>query len=213
MRQRDWLSGSETFRGLATNTIGERVRVGRSAAVGIFKSDRVSGGKTRQIMLAVFAGLAVALGSIFAPAPVQASETTENFVRESITRGLEILNSTAFSEEERLAEFRRYMLSLTDARRIASFTLGQYANRASPAEFDAFVETYTEFALALYERHLSQQTGQVLNVLGSVDRSADDSLVSAELSNPTVPDTPIINVAFRVRSDSEGNPIILRYAN
>ena len=109
--------------------------------------------------------LAVALGTFFAVVPTRATETAENFIQESIGRGYEILNSTTLSDEERSAQFRSYMLVLTDMRRIALFTLGQYANRASPIETDSFVEAFTDYAVAVYEVRLSKYKAQTLTVV------------------------------------------------
>ena len=169
----------------------------------------VSSGKTRRLMLTVFALLAVALGTFFATVPTRATETAENFIQESIGRGYEILNSTTLSDEERAAQFRNYMLVLTDMRRIALFTLGPYANRASPIETDSFVEAFTDYAVAVYEVLLSKYKAQTLTVVASIDRSADDSVVIANVSDPVNPNAPIIKVALRVRSSANGDPIII----
>ncbi len=175
----------------------------------LVRTRNMSGAKTQRLILAVFASLAVVLGTVIAAVPARATETAENFIQESFIPALEILNSTIVSDEERSAQFRDYMLSLTDIRRIALFTLGQHANRASPIEIDAFVEAYAEFVIMFYEVQLSKYKGHTLTVLGSVDRSADDSVVSVDVSDPTNPNAPIIKAALRVRSNANGDPIII----
>jgi len=165
--------------------------------------------QARQVMLAAFVTQTVALGTMFAMVPAHAGETEEKFIRESINLGYEILNSTTISSEERSVQFRSYMLSLTDTKRIALFTLGQYANQASSREMHAFVEAYTEYALARYEMSLLSFREQTLTVVGSVDLSHDDCVVRTDLSNPSIPNAPAIKAAFRVRANASGDPIII----
>ena len=76
-------------------------------------------------------------------------------------------------------------------------------------ETDAFVKAFTEYAVAIYDVRLSKYKGQTLTVVRSVDRSADDSVVIADVLDPTTRNAPIFKVAFRVRSDANGDPIII----
>lgn len=156
-------------------------------------------------------GLCV-IGLLPASESARASEESEAFVQRSVDTGYEILNSTTLSDEERSKEFFDFMVSLTDMRRIALFTLGPYVNRASEAEIDDFVEAFTDYAVTIYEDRLSRYTGQTMRVTGSTDRAADDSVVSAVVytpDDPVSPNTQSLNVAFRVREDANGNPIVI----
>jgi phospholipid transport system substrate-binding protein len=152
------------------------------------------------------------IGVLLASGSVRASEESEAFIQRTVDRGYEILNSTTLSDEERSMEFYDFMVSLTDIRRIARFTLGPYVNRASETEVDDFVEAFTDYAVTVYEDRLSRYAGQTMRVTGSNDRAADDSVVSAVVYTPNNaidPNTQTINVAFRVREDANGNPIII----
>lgn len=80
-----------------------------------------------------------------------AANPAEAFVQQNVDRGYEILNSTTLSNEQRSSQFRNFMLSLTDARRIGMFTLGQYANQASKEDVEAFIAAFTDYAVAVYE--------------------------------------------------------------
>lgn len=158
-------------------------------------------------MVAVFA-----IGSSLAVSPAQASPESEAFVQSAVDDGYEILNNTTLSDEERSTQFRDFMTSLTDIRRIAVFTLGPYVNRASETEIDDFVEAFTDYAVTVYEDRLSRYTGQTMMVSGSNDRAADDSVVSAIVRTPNnaiSPNQQSINVAFRVREDVDGNAIVI----
>jgi phospholipid transport system substrate-binding protein len=162
---------------------------------------------------AAFAMMALCVvGMLPASEAARASEESEAFVQRAVDRGYEILNSTTLSDEERSTEFFDFMVSLTDIRRIALFTLGPYVNRASEAEIDAFVDTFTDYAVTVYEDRLSRYTGQTMRVTGSTDRAADDSVVNAVVYTPNDAinsNTQSFNVAFRVREDTNGNPIVI----
>jgi phospholipid transport system substrate-binding protein len=132
----------------------------------------------------------------------------EAFVQENVDRGYEILNSTTLTPEQRRAQFREFMLSLTDPRRIGMFTLGRYVNGASKEDIEAFLNAFTDYAIAVYESRLSLYKGQTLRVTGSVERAADDVVVNAELVNPQAPTAQPYRAAFRVRRTSDGRPIV-----
>jgi phospholipid transport system substrate-binding protein len=159
----------------------------------------------RGIVLALMAAGAFALGASFFSAPAAASPETEAFVQQTVDEGYEILNSDS---AERSTQFRDFLLSLTDMRRIATFTLGQYVNRASEAEVSDFVDAFTDFATTVYEVRLGQYTGQTMRVVSSNDRAADDSVVNAVVVNPAQPNAAQINTAFRVRTNADGGLII-----
>ena len=139
-----------------------------------------------------------------APAPNPA----EAFVQENIEKGYAILNSTTLSDEQRRTQFRTFMLSLTDARRIGMFTLGPYANRASKEDIEAFIDAFSDYAVAVYESRLSKYKGQTLKVTGSVQRAADDVVVNTDVVNPGAPNAQPLKAAFRVRKTSDGRPIV-----
>ena len=158
--------------------------------------------------LSVLAVLAWAL-SVGAPARAADANPAEAFVQQNIDRGYAILNSTTLPPDQRRAQFRDFMLGLTDVKRIGMVTLGQYANSASKADVDAFTAAFSEYAVAIYETRLGKYKGQTLKVTGSMERSADDVVVNAQVTNPGGPkEAQPINVAFRVRKNAEGRSII-----
>jgi phospholipid transport system substrate-binding protein len=155
--------------------------------------------------------LAFVLALTFAApgASAAAANPAESWIQQNIDKGYAILNNNALSPEQRRAQFRDYMLSLTDIRRIGVFTLGQYANGASKPDLDAFVESFIEYAVAVYESRLGKYKGQTLKVTGSTERAADDVVVSADVASPSkASDAQPIKVAFRVRKTADGRPII-----
>ncbi len=152
----------------------------------------------------------VMLVAIIFSAPVAlaaAANPAESFVQQNIDKGYAILNAS-LSDEQRRAQFRTFMLGLTDTRRIGMFTLGQYANGASKADLDKFTDAFIDYAVAVYESRLSKYKGQTLKVTGSSERAADDVVVNADVVNPNSSNGQPFKVGFRVRKTSDGRPII-----
>ena len=156
-------------------------------------------------MLALAAIMTLPAHSAFAQAPNPA----EAFVQQNVDRGYQILNNRGLSPDQRREQFKNFLLALTDLHRIGVFTLGQYANKASPTDLQAFDRAFTEYAVAVYEARLGKYTGQTLKVTGSMERAADDVIVNAVVTDPrgSGGQQPI-HVAFRVRKTADGRPII-----
>ena len=140
-----------------------------------------------------------------APAP---GNSAEAFVQQNIDKGYVILNDASLGDTQRRAQFRNFMLALTDTKRIGLFTLGQYANSAPKNDIEAFTAAFTDYAIAVYESRLSKYKGQTLKVTGSTSRAADDTVVNADVVNPNAPQGPAIKVGFRVRKTSDGRSIV-----
>jgi phospholipid transport system substrate-binding protein len=161
--------------------------------------------------LPVLLSLLFAAVVIFGASQTRAAATAnpaEAFVQQNIERGYSILNSTTLSNEERRAQFRDFMLSLTDARRIGMFTLGPYANNASKEDIESYLDAFTDYAVAVYESSLSKYKGQTLRVTGSVQRAADDVVVNTNVVNPAMPNAQPLRAAFRVRKTADGRPTV-----
>src|ERR1700743_1204375 len=85
--------------------------------------------------------LAMALSfapSLAVTSPALAANPAEDFVQDNIHKGLDILNNKGLSTDQRRTQFENFLLGLTDMKRIADFTLGQYRRSASPADVTAF---------------------------------------------------------------------------
>lgn len=143
----------------------------------------------------------VAAGAIAAPA-----NDAEAFVQTSIDRGYQILNNKELSAGERQAQFRTFLNSITDTKRVALFTLGTFARNASKEDLDRFFATYDEFAAAMYQGYFDWYTGQSLRVVNSAARVADDVVVYADVIGPN--GAPQFKVGFRVRKDAAGRNIV-----
>jgi phospholipid transport system substrate-binding protein len=130
----------------------------------------------------------------------------ETFVQASIDRGYAILDNKALSADERQRQFREFLSSITDAKRVALFTLGSYARNASPNDLDQFLRAYDEFAAAMYQGYFDWYTGQALKVSSSVVRSADDVVVYADILGPN--GARQYKLGFRVRKNEAQKNIV-----
>ena len=158
----------------------------------------------RRAFLAMSAAVAVML---FTGLPAMAAANpAEDFVQDNIHKGLELLNNKQLSPDQRRTQFEGFLLSLTDMKRIADFTLGQYRRSASPADLAAFEGAFQNYAVAVYQSYFSKYAGQSLKVTGSQTRAADDFIVATQLIDPNDKSgQQPLEVDFRVRTDS-GKP-------
>jgi len=147
-------------------------------------------------------GLATLVLSLFAPIAAQAATPAESYIQTNIDRGLSILNGGG-SKEDKSTQFRSFLLSLTDLKRIAIYTLGPSKNTTSPADLAAFVDAFKDYAFAVYESEFTQYSGQTLKVTGSMQRSPGDTLVRTILIDPHAKNgQEPIKVDFRVFGDN-----------
>lgn len=154
----------------------------------------------RQSVIAACAALGAAILSVGAgTAPANASAAAESFVQTNLQHGLQILNNPSLSKQQRQDQFREFLINLTDLRRIALYTLGPARRTATPAQQDAFVEAFRNYAFAVYGAEFSKYSGQTLRVTGSVQRAPGDELVRTKLIDPHAPaGQEPIEVDFRV---------------
>jgi phospholipid transport system substrate-binding protein len=139
-----------------------------------------------------------------------AGNVAESYVGDNIHKGLEILNNKGLPKTQREQQFEVFLLNLTDMKRIAMFTLGQYRRGASQADQDAFAAAFQNYATAVYQSYFSKYSGQTLKVTGSTTRSPTDFVVATELADPGSSQPPL-EVDFRVRTDA-GRPVVVDFS-
>src|SRR5580698_619678 len=152
---------------------------------------------------------------VFAPmsvAPAFAANPAEQYVTDNIHKGLELLNNKSLSAPERRTQFEQFLLSLTDIKRIAVFTLGNYRRSMSQADQDAFTAAFQNYAVSVYQSYFAKYAGQTLKVTGSQERAPGDFIVNTALIDPNdhSGQTPL-EVDFRVRTDS-GKPVVTDFS-
>ncbi|MFL6690846.1 MAG: phospholipid-binding protein MlaC [Alphaproteobacteria bacterium] len=127
----------------------------------------------------------ICLGVLAGGAPAaSASPAAEAYVQTNVQRGLQILNNSAPSKQQRQQQFREFLLTLTDLKRIALYTLGPARRLAKPADLDPFVEAFKDYAFAVYGAEFAKYSGQTLRVTGSVEHGPGDELVRTVLVDP-----------------------------
>jgi len=152
----------------------------------------------RRFVAAFAAAIACALLSAMA-SPAVASAAAEQYVQTNVQRGLQILNNRSLTKQQQQEQFRSFLLTLTDLRRIALYTLGPARRTATQADQDAFVEAFRNYAFAVYGAEFTKYSGQTLKVTGSVPHGQGDELVRTVLVDPAAkPGQEPIEVDFRV---------------
>jgi phospholipid transport system substrate-binding protein len=153
------------------------------------------------IPAAAFAG---ALCCLLTAGTARAQSAAETFVRQDADRVIAVLNDKSIGAADRRARVAALMTSLLDLKRMAMFTLGPAAKTASPADLDAYVAAYREFALANYAAELSGYMGQSLQLTGSAQHGPGDFIVSATVADPSDKTDPPVPVNFRVLDEGGG---------
>lgn len=139
-------------------------------------------------------------------APQSAAEA---FVQNNIDNAYSVLGNPSLSPSERDAQFQKFILSLVDTGRIGRFTLGRYANSASPAAVADFEKAFADYAVAVYESRLSEFKDLKMRVTGSAVLGQDDTVVAASASGPGLPNPANpVRIGFRVRRDSNGHLVV-----
>lgn len=158
-------------------------------------------------------GAIIMLFAFGAPAVAAASlppSSAEAFVQTNVDRGLSILSNHRIPDDARRQQFRDFLIGLTDIKRIAMFTLGNARRTASPADVNAFVDAFRDYAVAVYESRLNQYAGQSLKVTGATERAPGDFIVTTVLVDPLgqAKNQEPIEVDFRVLND-KGHMVVI----
>ena len=146
--------------------------------------------------------------SLVLTAPVFAATPAEDFIRDNVQRALAILGNSSLSHDDKRQQFEDFLKSLTDVRRIALFMLGPVAKTAASDDVDAFVEAFRDYTDAVYEKQLSEYSGQSLSVTGSIERAPGDFVVRTTIVDPHARRSAADSeVDFRVR-DAGGKLVV-----
>ncbi len=168
--------------------------------------------RLQPILRRAFLAALLSLSAALFTAPAFAASPAEDFVQQNIHRGLDILNNKQLSADQRRSQFEGFLMGLTDMKRIANFTLGQYRRSASPGDIAAFETAFQNYAVAVYQSYFSKYAGQSLKVTGSQQRSNDDFIVATQLIDPSDKSgQQPLEIDFRVRTDS-GKPVVVDFS-
>jgi len=134
-----------------------------------------------------------------------AAGSAEAFVQSGIEKSYAILNNSGLSASERQTQFRAFLSSIVDIRRVALFTLGQYARNVAEGDDEKFELAFADFLTAVYQRGLSSYVDP--KVTGSMERARDDVIVNV-MANTANGKTGPAQLAFRVRRGSNGQYVV-----
>ena len=157
------------------------------------------------VAVALFGG---ALPNFDSALAAVATTAVEDFVQQNIDKGYSLLKNKTLADADRHAQFRTFMLSISDMRRIGIFALGQYANRLSQAETNTYFSAFTDYAIPLYEGWLSKYNERTLKITGTVQRATDDFVVGANAVSPTNQAAQPFKVSFRIRKAADGSFVV-----
>ena len=162
----------------------------------------------RRAILALIVASATLVGApAFANVP-----PAEAYVQSNVQVGLSLLNNHSMSTDQKREQFERFILGLTDMKRIANFTLGQYKRTASPQEQEAFAEAFQNYAIAVYQSYFAKYSGQTLKVMGSQERAPGDTIVTTVMIDPNDKSgQPPLEVDFRVLGEN-GKYVVIDFS-
>ena len=162
----------------------------------------------RRALLALIVASATLVGApAFANVP-----PAEAYVQNNVQVGLSLLNNHSMSTDQKREQFERFILGLTDMKRIANFTLGQYKRTASPQEQEAFAEAFQNYAIAVYQSYFAKYSGQTLKVMGSQERAPGDTIVTTVMIDPNDKSgQPPLEVDFRVLGEN-GKYVVIDFS-
>ena len=132
---------------------------------------------------------------VFASAPAFADAKTEAYVETNANSVLASLNAPGKTDEERREEFQVVMDQFANIDAVARFTIGKYSKRFTDEEMAAYLASFRAYALAVYEYYFNAYKGEEVDVTGSTDRNANDSIVDTTIIRA---DGAPMNVRWRV---------------
>jgi phospholipid transport system substrate-binding protein len=146
--------------------------------------------------------IVIAAGLLSSTATYAAATSAETFVQHNVDNGLAVLNDRGLTPQERDMRFHDALISATDVRRVALFTLGQYARGVSDSQINNFVNAFSDFFILALQHHLDRNKGATIEITGSNVRAPDDVIVTARLV--AADGKPPTDIAFRVRKNAAG---------
>ncbi|MBS0386218.1 MAG: ABC transporter substrate-binding protein [Proteobacteria bacterium] len=121
-----------------------------------------------------------------APAAFAARDSAaESYVQENASQALSTLGNRNITGAERRRLFDQLMLQFSDMDRITLFVVGRYSAqlRADPALRALWVNTFKDYAVAVYEDQSQAYSGSAIRVTGSTERiPGRDIVVNSEIT-------------------------------
>ena len=133
--------------------------------------------------------------------PAFAASPSEQFISDNVQKGIAILNNTSLSKDQRRSQVRDLLLSITNLKWFADYSLGQYRRTATPADLAAFEGAFKDYALAIYQPYFNKYSGQTLQVPGSYSDPPDRTVVKTLMINPNKSGSKPYGLNFKVLNE------------
>jgi phospholipid transport system substrate-binding protein len=117
--------------------------------------------------------------AFFSATPASADEAAEAFIKDILVDANIVFEAT--DKTVRNAGIEALVDKYVDMDRVARFALGQYARQASDAQMAEYKPLFRKYATSVYQSTLDAYTGEKLEVVDSVDRSARDFIVNTKV--------------------------------
>ncbi len=121
-----------------------------------------------------------------APSALAARDpAAETYVQQNASQALSTLGNRSVTGAERRRLFDQLMRQFSDMDRIAMFVVGRYSAqlRADPTLRTAWIDTFKDYAVAVYEDQLAAYSGSAIRVTGSTERiPGRDIVVNSEIT-------------------------------
>lgn len=129
------------------------------------------------------------------------SQKAQAMVQDMTRQAVATLTDSSLNDDERGARIRRLILSFVDLDRIAKFVLPRRWETATPDQQAAFLKTFEDTQVLIWNRRFRSSAGQAIEVK-EVQQEADGTwLVDTNLVSPSAPP---IGVQWRVRLEDDG---------
>lgn len=134
-----------------------------------------------------------------------ADEKTEAYVQENANNVLRSLNAPDVTAAERREKFQQYMEEFSNLDAVAKFVIGKYSREFSDEELERYIAAFRGYALAVYEFYFNEYKGQAVEVTGSLDRNARDSIVDTTIMRA---DGEALTVRWRVLKRNDAYQVV-----
>ena len=152
----------------------------------------------------IFAALAL---TAFATA-AHADEAAEAYVQSILDEAAPALESG--NRAEMLDGIAAMVDKHVDMRRVGRFTLGQYARQMSDEQKSVYYPLFQDYATLVYQKTLSEYSGQKLAVTGSVARSERDIIVNSRIADAQPGDQfADVTIHWRVYRNRDGDMTVV----
>jgi ABC-type transporter MlaC component len=126
-----------------------------------------------------------ALAILPVPARAQSTSEAQDFVQTSVQTATTILQDKSMAPAARRGHMHAFLLSLLDTQRIASYTLGPAQQTTSQADIAAYSDAFRDLMITSYDAMLGSYAGETLRVTGTVQHTAGDFVVTAQVIDPS----------------------------